>query len=122
MENTRDTKSILEMARGAIMERVDYEMARVIENVLDQNTKPTAKRKVTINIEITPDDAREILTVNTTAKSTLAPTNPVTTALFLGEQNGEVCAVEMTPQTPYQQSLFDKEQEAPAVLNIVKPA
>ena len=32
-------KSILEMARGAIMERVDYEMAKIIENILDENTR-----------------------------------------------------------------------------------
>ena len=34
--------SILEMARGAITERVDYVVGRVIENILDPNTKATA--------------------------------------------------------------------------------
>ena len=28
-------KSILEMARGAVTERVDYEMGRVLENIQD---------------------------------------------------------------------------------------
>lgn len=36
-----DKKSILEMSMGAILERVDYEMGRVLENVLDPNTKAT---------------------------------------------------------------------------------
>lgn len=33
MDNT--TKSILQMARGAITERADYEMARIIGNIMD---------------------------------------------------------------------------------------
>ena len=33
-----ETKSILEMAKGAILERVDYEVPRIIENILDPNT------------------------------------------------------------------------------------
>ena len=52
----QDKKSILEMARGAFVERVDLEMAKVIDNILDANTKPTAKRKLTLTIEFQPDD------------------------------------------------------------------
>ena len=33
-----EAKSVLEMARGAIAERADYEMARIIENIMDVNT------------------------------------------------------------------------------------
>ena len=39
------------MARGAFEERVDYEMDKVIQNILDPNTKATAKRKITLTIE-----------------------------------------------------------------------
>ena len=35
-------RSIIDMARGAIKERVDYEMTRVVENILDPNTSATA--------------------------------------------------------------------------------
>lgn len=41
-------KSIIDMARGAIKERADYEMTRVVENILDPNTSATAARKITI--------------------------------------------------------------------------
>ena len=34
-ENKVNTKSILEMAHGAIMERADYEMKKVLDNILD---------------------------------------------------------------------------------------
>ena len=39
---------------GAILERVDYEMGRVLDNILDPNTKPTGKRKITISLELVP--------------------------------------------------------------------
>lgn len=56
----RSTKSILEMARGAILERVDYEMAKILDNILDANTKATAKRKMTLTLTFAPDDERGI--------------------------------------------------------------
>ena len=31
----KNAKSIVEMARGAILERINYEMARVMDNILD---------------------------------------------------------------------------------------
>lgn len=71
-QNQRD--SIMSMARGAFEERVDYEMDKVIQNILDPNTKATAKRKITLTIELTPDDERRTIGVSVTAKSTLAAT------------------------------------------------
>lgn len=51
-QNQRD--SIMSKAPRAIEERVDYEMDKVIQNILDPNTKATAKRKITLTIELTP--------------------------------------------------------------------
>ena len=36
--------SILQMARGAIQERVDYEVGKAVDNILDRNTDACAKR------------------------------------------------------------------------------
>lgn len=71
-------RSIIDMARGAIKERVDYEMTRVVENILDPNTSATAARKITITLNLKPDDTRQNIAVSCVAKSTLAATNPVT--------------------------------------------
>lgn len=88
MNESRD--SIMRMARGAFEERVDYEMDKVIQNILDPNTKATAKRKITLTIELTPDEDRRLIQVNVTAKSTIASTNPVSTSLYVtGDGNGE---------------------------------
>ena len=114
-------KSILEMARGAITERVDYEMSRVIENILDFNTKATDKRKITVTLEFSPDDDRTNIGVKVIAKSTLAPTTATRTSLYVcGDESGEFNVVEMVPQIPGQQAMGGGEQEAPATLKLIK--
>lgn len=106
MDKTKEA-SILEMAMGAIEERVNYEMDRVIKNILDRNTKATAKRKVVVELTLTPDDDRKVIAVSATAKSTLCPTNAIATSLYLGADpaTGELRVQEMTPQIPGQLSI-----------------
>lgn len=116
-------ESILGMARGAIMERVDYEMGKIIDNIVDVNTKATGKRKITVTLEIAPDDERRQLAVKATAKSTLVPTNPIVTNLYAtNDHNGELAIVEMVPQAPGQTAMDGAEQEEPKVLNFLKRA
>ena len=112
-------KSILQMARGAIMERADYEMTHLMENIMDPNTSATAKRKLTLTLELKPDDTRHNIAVSVTAKSTLAATNPVTTALYVADED---TVVEMVPQIPGQFGIDGAEQEAPPSLKLVKCA
>ena len=113
--------SIMRMARGAFEERVDYEMEKVIENILDVNTKATAKRKITLTIELTPDDERQTIHVAVTAKSTLAATNPVTTSLYCtSDANGELVVAEMVPQVPGQMKLDGSQQEPPKLLKLIQ--
>lgn len=114
-----DKTSILEMSRGAILERTDYEMGKVIDNILDPNTKPDAKRKVTITLELTPDAERKQITVRTVAKATLVPTDAITTSLYITSQpaTGETIVAEMVPQIPGQVAFDGGEQEQPKVLN-----
>lgn len=113
-----DSKSILEMSQGAILERVNYEMGKVIDNILDPNTKPDAKRKLSIVVEMTPSADRQTITVKTTAKSTLVATDPVTTGLFITSQpsTGEIVVAEMVPQIPGQMDLTGGTQNEPNIL------
>lgn len=112
-------KSILQMARGAIQERADYEMARVLANILDANTSATAKRKLTLTLELKPDDDRKTITVSCTAKTALAPTTPVVTSLYVSDAEN---VVEMVPQIPGQYRIDGETQEAPSSLKIIKLA
>ena len=98
MNENRD--SIMRMAHGAFEERVDYEMDKVIQNILDPNTKATTKRKIT-----------------------LAATNPVATSLYVtGDGNGELVVAEMVPQVPGQMNMDGTQQEAQKLLKLVTHA
>lgn len=110
-------KSILQMARGAILERTDYEMYRILENILDANTSATAKRELTLKLTLKPDDDRQTITVSCTASSKLAPTNPVVTSLYVADEDN---VVEMVPQIPGQFGINGGEQEEPSTLKVIK--
>ncbi len=118
-----DRKSILDMAMGAFKERADYEMAKIIDNITDPNTRADKKRSLTVTVDIIPDSERQNLRISTTVKSKLEPTNPVSTALYItGDENGVLTAVEMVPQIPGQTCVDGTEQSEPAVLKLLKNA
>ena len=110
-------KSILQMARGAIMERADYEVSRIMQNILDPNTSATAVRKVTLTLSFKPDDTRQNIALSCTAKPTLAATNPIVTMLYASD---EETVTEVLPQIPGQFSMDGLEQEPPATLRVIK--
>lgn len=112
----RAKKSILEMCNGAFQERTDYEMGRLIDNIMDPNTDPTAKRKIQITMELKPDAERTTVSVSCSVKSSLAPTYPVQTMLYIAAND---TVIEMTPQMPGQFDLDGNEQEAPAQLRLI---
>lgn len=118
MNEKLDKKSILEMSAGAILERVDYEMGKVLDNIFDPNTTATAKRKITVSLELRPSADRKTITVLTTAKSTICPTEPVTTSLFITGRpgTGELTVAEMVPQIPGQMNIDGGCQESPKIL------
>ena len=107
----RQEKSILEMGRGAIMERADYEMRAMIRNILDPNTSAKAARKLNITLTFKPGDDRQTIVVECVAKSTLASTNAITTMLYVLDED---TVVEMAPQIPGQLAVDAGEQEAQA--------
>ena len=118
-----DKKSILDMAMGAFKERADYEMSKIIDNIVDPNTSAAKKRSLTVKIDIMPDSERQNLRITTTVSAKLEPTNPVSTSLYITPgENGEAMVVEMVPQIPGQISLEDNEQQEPSVLRLVKNA
>lgn len=115
--------SLLQMAKGAIQERVDYEVSRVVDNILDMNTEAKVKRKVTLTIVMTPDEDRQVVKIEASAKSTLAPVTPVGTSLVItADGNGEMILAEIVPQVPGQLSTSGQEQEKPKILKIAAQA
>jgi hypothetical protein len=109
--------SILAMAKGAISERVDYEMGKIIQNILDPNTEPKKTRKLTLELAFVPSADRNVIQVLAQAKTKLEPTTHVQTALAMyAPMDGEPQFIEMTAQAPGQLDLYGNEEEQPKVL------
>lgn len=121
-DNKALRSSIMEMAGGAFLERVDYEMNRVLDNIFDVNTRATAKRKINVTIELTPDDSRSTIAVAVHAKSALTPTSPCVTSLYVTKANGQMMIAEMVPQIPGQIDFAGNEQEPPKILKLAQNA
>ncbi|WP_203362418.1 replication terminator protein [Bacillus sp. REN10] len=83
-------------ADGAMAERFNQEMQKVIENIMDPNTDPTKARKVTLTISVKSNDKRELINVAVQGKCTLAAAKDVETQLLVDyDGNGKVTAGEL---------------------------
>lgn len=121
MGNQLNRESVLRMAQGAFEERVDKAMAEAVDNILDPNTKATAKRSITLNIELKPDEERSRIEVSVSVKTKLAALNPVPTTLaIVADGNGELVVAEMVPQVPGQMSMAGEVQEEPKILRLLE--
>lgn len=121
MGNKLNRESVLRMAQGAFEERVDRAMAEALDNILDPNTKATAKRSITLNIELRPDEERSHIEVSVSVKTKLATLNPVPTSLaIVADGNGELVVAEMVPQVPGQMSMAGEVQEEPKILRLLE--
>ena len=115
---TYTRESILNMAKGAIENRVNEEMAKVVDNVLDPMTKASAKRVLTLKIEVIPDDFRESMAIDVSVSSKLAQRLPASTMLQFGHINDELALLELQPQIPGQMDMFGAEEENPKILKM----
>lgn len=95
-----------EAGLGAVEERFELELGKVIENVIDPNTNPDKKRQIIIKFEFEPNkNDRKFCELTTSVESKLAPLTPLTSGVAMGinEQTGEMNARENV-----QRSLFDE--------------
>ena len=103
MGQARQIKKLDELMDGALTERFNYEMDRVLQNVFDLNTNPKAKRQIQIVIDIAPNERRDAAEFKVDVKSKLAPPMAVAqTVMIYQDDNGNVTATEITNQIPGQ--------------------
>ncbi|KZR58340.1 hypothetical protein [Pseudobacillus badius] len=83
-------------ADGAMAERFNQEVQKVLENITDPNTDPTKVRKVTLTINFNSNDKREVVNVSVQAKSTLTPAKNIDTQLLVDyDSKGKVTGAEL---------------------------
>ena len=76
------------LAGGAVGERLNLELQKAAENIMDPNTDWKKARKVTMTITLKPDEEREIALVGVDVKTTLAPAHGIATKIIFGVENG----------------------------------
>lgn len=96
------------LGAGSLQEKVDKELEKVFDNILDPNTDIKTKRKLTITLTMVPDDTREVIGTSMEVKSSLAPQKGVATTVLVGQKDGKVYANELKSKIPGQ-TYFDEE-------------
>lgn len=74
-----------ELNEGALQERFNFELEQVSKNIMDPNTDPDKKRKITIDITVMSDEYREGLVFDGQVKSKLAPRENVSARVLIGK-------------------------------------
>lgn len=85
-----------EFADGAVSERVNIELQKVLDNLADPNTDPKRERTVTLKISIKGDDKRDLANVTVMASSKLAPAKSIESKIILDrDSKGRVVGQEL---------------------------
>lgn len=83
-------------ANGALAERANEELQKILENIADPNTDAKKKRKLTLTITLAADNERDVIMTNVVAKSTLAPAEPIEAKILMDLDNdGKVTGAEL---------------------------
>lgn len=96
------------VAGGSVPERFEAELEKVIENVMDPNTKPDAQRRIRIDVKIKPTEDRSNGTVSVEVSSKLAGQKSDAGPFYIGRQDGKLTAVTTDPE---QGDIFDDPDE-----------
>lgn len=85
---------------GAAAEKFEIELQRVLDNIVDPNTKAEAPREVTLKVKITPDEKRSMASITITTSSKLAQDAEFASVCALGSVNGKGVAREFKQNMP----------------------
>lgn len=106
--------TILNIAAGAVPERVNEAFRKVMDNILDPNTKATTKRAITITYTFAPDEDRADIKIGIEVKEKTAPLKSVSTGLYMmADADGIPVALEQMPMPAGQMTFDGKEAPKP---------
>lgn len=110
MNNEEKFVSLETLANGSAVDLFNTELSKVLENILDPNTKADAERSVTLKVTIKPSDSRALGNVAISTTSKLAPPKAATTIMYFGTKKGKAVAAERDPN---QMTFDDVDQKGP---------
>lgn len=100
-------------AAGALFQK---ELQKALENILDPNTPPKAKRTILLKVIISPEEDRERATITLQVSSSLPTHRPEAGIIYLGRMDGRAVAQGFDPK----QRDFFRDEPDPKVTPIQK--
>ena len=110
MEQYREI-SLANLIGGAVEERFQRALNRVVDNVLDINTDPKKKRKIRIDIGFKPAETRTAATIEVGIETTLAADKVVDSTVHFQLTGGDAKVLEFDPNQPLLPGLNEEESE-----------
>lgn len=106
-------------AGGALQEKFDDAMEKVLVNMTDPNTPWKNKRKIVVEVSFEQNEDRDDSTVNVSVVPKLAPVKPVSTRMAIGKdlETGQVFAEEYGSQCRGQMTLDDYQGQRDQVVD-----
>lgn len=77
------------IADGAAIEQVNFQIQKAIENILDVNTDAGVERKIELKLSFKPQDDRAQADIKFQVIAKLAPDSAGSDRLFIGQENGQ---------------------------------
>jgi hypothetical protein len=89
----KDINSLHDFNQGVVQEQFNREWPKILANIADPATESKTKRRLTIEVEIAPNEDRSSAKVLVKAKSTLAPVKCDESVIFMELTNEGVVAM-----------------------------
>lgn len=107
MDEKMNLLNLKDLANGALQEKADTAMRKVLENMQDPNTPWKNKRQINIKIAFVQNEGRDDAAVEVSVDTKLAPVSPVVTRMAIGKDlmSGKTYAQEYGRQIKGQMSL-----------------
>lgn len=93
-----DEVNVGNVCRGALFEMFDKLFPQLLTNIKDPNTKATAKRKLTIEIILEPNDERNYADVQIVPSIKMSGMKPATGSIFIASVKGKATAFNHDPR------------------------
>ncbi len=97
-------------ASGAVEELFKNELNKVVENIADLNTSEKKARKIAIEFKFVPMESRDLIAVDISTKTTLAPTEGTRTKMVIGIDGNLLVAAEYNNQVKGQIAIDETEE------------
>ncbi len=101
----------MNLADGNIVDKLNRELQKVAQNIVDKNTDPKKERKITLTLSFKPNDNRDFVITKIQTKTSLAPELGEETQIIIGKDSeGELHLNEVR-----QQSIFTSADKSKVV-------